>query len=246
MKKAVFSLALPLALTVSGFSAQAVQAQISPAQLAQQNILVSLSVRHATVSTALQTLFQQARIHNYVIDAQADGRINANFHEMPLALALRKVLSASVTPLMVDIEEGVYHVRVSFLDQTDLTGQMRFYKIGINHYDAGMLARLIAHQNGLVDVPPNFVVTANLAAAAVTTSQPTNTPVVPGTPGSPPSAPYSVAPMPSLVPQAEMPEGVKRIFALQSDNSLVIEATPKGFASLTDLQLASEGYEPVF
>jgi hypothetical protein len=226
-----------------------VQAQISPAQLAQQNILVSLSVRHATVSTALQTLFQQARIHNYVIDAQADGRINANFREVPFAIALRKVLFASTTPLMVDLEEGVYHVRVSFLDPTDLTGQMRFYKIGINHYDAGMLARLIAHPNGLVDVPPNFVVTTN--AAAATPTAPKNTPAVPGAPASPPAAPYSampysVAPVPSLVPQTEMPEGVKRIFALQSDNSLVIEATPKGFASLTDLQLASEGYEPVF
>ena len=246
MKKAVLSLALPLALTVSGFFAQAVQAQISPAQLAQQNILVSLSVRRVTVSAALQTLFQQARIHNYVIDAQADGRINANFRDVPFAIALRKVLFASTTPLMVDLEEGVYHVRVSFLDPTDLTGQMRFYKIGINHYDAGMLARLIAHQNGLVDVPPNFVVTVNSAAAATPLPPATNTLAVPGTPGNSPAVPYSVAPMPSLVPQTEMPEGVKRIFALQSDNSLVIEATPKGFASLTDLRLASEGYEPVF
>ena len=39
--------------------------------------------------------------------------------------------------------------------------------------------------------------------------------------------------VPQKVAPNVLPEGVQRIFVLESDNSLVIEATPEGLASLT-------------
>ena len=78
----------------------------------------------------------------------------------------------------------------------------RFTKIRIKHYDAGMIADLITRPDGIIVVPPNFVVPA-------------------GTMVPPKAAPNVLT------------EGVRRIFVLESDNSLVIEATPEGLASLT-------------
>ena len=78
----------------------------------------------------------------------------------------------------------------------------RFTKIRIRHYDAGMIADLITRPDGIIVVPPNFVVPAGAMV--------------------PPKAAPNV-----------LPEGVRRIFVLESDNSLVIEATPEGLASLT-------------
>lgn len=49
--------------------------------------------------------------------------------------------------------------------------------------------------------------------------------------------PNFVVPAGATTPQKAapnlLPEGVRRIFVLESDNSLVIEATPEGLASLT-------------
>ena len=39
-----------------------------------------------------------------------------------------------------------------------------------------------------------------------------------------------------------LPPGVKRIFILESDNSLVVEATAQGYENLTDERLLSGGY----
>ena len=80
----------------------------------------------------------------------------------------------------------------------------QFTKIRIKHYDAGMIADLITRPDGIIAVPPNFVVPAGMAA--------------------PQKAPATAN---------VLPEGVRRIFVLESDNSLVIEATPEGLASLT-------------
>jgi hypothetical protein len=81
-------------------------------------------------------------------------------------------------------------------------GGYQFTKIRIKHYDAGAIADLITRPDGIIIVPPNFV----LPAGAMVPQK--------------------------VVPNA-LPEGVRRIFVLESDNSLVIEATPEGLASLT-------------
>ncbi len=100
------------------------------------------------------------------------------------------------------------------------TGSSRyqFTKIRIKHYDAGVIADLITRPDGIIAVPPNFVVPAGTAApqkAAPTAAANPNTALSPNTTAN------------------VMPEGVRRIFVLESDNSLVIEATPEGLASLT-------------
>jgi len=84
-------------------------------------------------------------------------------------------------------------------------GQYQFTKIRIQHYDAGVIADLITRPAGIIAVPPNFVIPASVGAAVI-----------------PPKAAPNV-----------LPEGVRRIFVLESDNSLVIEATPDGLASLS-------------
>lgn len=77
-------------------------------------------------------------------------------------------------------------------------------KIGIQHYDAGVIADLITRPNGIIVVPPNFVVPAN---------------------PQPQANPAQAAP--AVAPLRVLPPGVTRIFILQSDNSLVFE-TDKG------------------
>ena len=127
----------------------------------------------------------------------------------------------------------MYHVRLRQPGMGDDLGEMRFYKISLKYYDALMIARLATHRDGLIEVPPNYPVSATSAAPSPVSAS------VPAVPGSPATEHFSAS------PETGLPDGVKRIFALQSDNSLVIEATPKGFAELTDLPLASEGYEVV-
>ena len=242
--KTIFSLTLPVIMLCAGLSVPEASAQV-----VSETVPVSLYVERAPISSVLRTLFQEAGIHNYRIDDVAGGRVTADFRDVPFVLAMRQVLSAAKPPLTVEAEDGVYHVRVRLTIPSELTGETRFYKIGIKHYDAGRTARLLAHRDGLIDVPPNYVVTANSASPAVHTVPPTNQPATAG--GAPvtasgldPRNPGSSVAAP--VEETVLPKGVKRIFALQSDNSLVIEATPKGFHDLTDLQLASEGYDLVY
>ena len=94
------------------------------------------------------------------------------------------------------------------------TDRYQFTKIRINHYDAGMIAYLITRPDGIIVVPPNFVVPVGTTAPQK---------------AAPSAAPNTTLSTASTV----LPEGVRRIFVLESDNSLVIEATPEGLASLT-------------
>ncbi len=109
-----------------------------------------------------------------------------------------------------------------------------FTKIGIRHYDAGVMADLATRPSGIIVVPPNFVVPANSgpsfgsAAPAITTV------------GGPPIAvtpPSTAGGVPAVAPAATnvLPDGVRRIFVLESDNSLVIEGTPEAAQALGDL-----------
>ena len=75
---------------------------------------------------------------------------------------------------------------------------MHFTKIQVQHYDAGVMAGLITQPDGIIVVPPNFVISAakQSAASAVTTVKPV------------------------------LPQGIQRIYVLESDNSVVIQTAP--------------------
>jgi hypothetical protein len=109
-----------------------------------------------------------------------------------------------------------------------------FTKIGIRHYDAGVMADLATRPSGIIVVPPNYVIPAGagpafgLAAPAVTTvgrPLPSAASVLPG----------GVPTAPVVAGTNVLPEGVRRIFVLESDNSLVIEGTPEAAQALGDL-----------
>ncbi len=120
-------------------------------------------------------------------------------------------------------------------------GPSVFTKIGIRHYDAGVMADLATRPSGIIVVPPNFVIPAGtgpssaLAAPAVTTvGGPPVSPVVPAAFGGVPIA----APAGTNV----LPDGVRRIFVLESDNSLVIEGTPDGAQALEGIIEGTAGH----
>lgn len=105
-----------------------------------------------------------------------------------------------------------------------------FYKVGIRHYDAGMMADLITRQDGIILVPPNFVIPANPSAPGML-APPTVTTMASPPPGPAATAPTGQTPPvagPAAAPAAAnaLPPGIKRIFVLESDNSLVFEADP--------------------
>ena len=86
----------------------------------------------------------------------------------------------------------------------------QFYKIGVQHYDAGVMADLVTRQDAIVVVPPNFVLVDSGPAFGLL--------------GRP--APAAVPPANNPMPNNRLPDGVQRIYALRADNSLVIETTP--------------------
>lgn len=111
-----------------------------------------------------------------------------------------------------------------------------FTKIGIRHYDAGVMADLATRPSGIIVVPPNFVIPAGggpsslLASPVVTTIGGLAAPSPFAAVGAAPSAPVA-APATANV----LPAGVRRIFVLEGDNSLVIEGTPEAAQSLREL-----------
>ncbi len=127
----------------------------------------------------------------------------------------------------------------------DAEGQDRFYRIGVKHYDAGMMADLATRPDGIIEVPPNFVIPAGSAASAagMSPAAPAVTTVSPRSAFGPAGGlntpvPFGATPAvtgPQAAPAAAnnvLPDGVRRIYARESDNSLVIEATPSGLARL--------------
>ncbi len=102
----------------------------------------------------------------------------------------------------------------------------QFYKIGVQHYDAGMMADLVTRQDAIVVVPPNFVI-ADGGLAPVLSGGPVVTTI--GGPNNRPvpgPAPAAAPPVNNPMANNRLPDGVQRIYALRADNSLVIEITP--------------------
>ncbi len=165
------------ALTVSAVQAQADRS-------------VTLNVSQQSVQTALRTLFADAGIRNFVIDADVQGNVNLSLSDVPYSVALKQALGAVSPPLTAEMQDGVTHIRVKPPTQArSLSASHQiiaivqgnpllpdvvpaavnvpkdgFTEIGVKHYDAGMMADLATRPGGLIDVPPNFVIPANSGA----------------------------------------------------------------------------------
>lgn len=195
------------ALTVSAVQAQADRS-------------VTLNVSQQSAQTALRTLFADAGIRNFVIDADVQGNVNLSLSDVPYSVALKQALGAVSPPLTAQMQDGVTHIRVKPPASPEPVSSHQiiaivqgnpllpdvvpaavnvpkdgFQTIGVKHYDAGMMADLATRPGGLIDVPPNFVIPANSGAS------------------KPPGAAANNV----------LPDGVKRIYARESDNVLVIE-----------------------
>ena len=225
---------------------------------------VSVSAVNAPVATVLRSLFHGAGVR-FVIDESVQGNVNADLSAVPFPVALKQVLGSVAPPLAFSVENGVYHVQVRQMVQAggppggraatgaldipfviagdtpepDSAGLLHLYKIGIKHYDPGVIAELLTHLTGIVEVPPNFVIPSGANAPSGITG-PTVTTVRPPS-ASGPAVPFggtSALTGPQSAPVAAnnaLPDGVKRIFVRHSDNSLVIEATPDGMARIAPL-----------
>ncbi len=251
MNKSVFSLLVPALLAAAGLAARA--------QTGVQAKPVTLSVSHAPVRTVLKLLFTSAGIHDFVIAPDVPGEAGVgslSLTGVPFPVALKQVLGAVSPPLAADLQDGVYHVRASssveiladFPAPMEDAGQNRFYKIGVKHYDAGMLADAMTRRGGIILLPPNFVIPANSAAPTALNRLTVTTTGGPSGPGMPVPGVNGPPTGPAAGGQAGnvLPPGVKRIFVLESDNSLVVEATPDGIDNLTGSRLLSGGYTQVY
>lgn len=252
MNKSLFSLLLPAFLAGAGLAARA--------QTGAEAKPVTLNVSQVSVQTALKMLFTSAGIRKFVLDPDVPGTANVgslSLSGVPFSAALKQVLGSVSPPLVAELRDGVYHIQAGASAPLDAetpaafpapaqdTGPSSFYKIGVKHYDAGMIADAMTRRDGIILLPPNFVIPANPAALGTLASP---TVITPGAPrGLGPSVPSGSAPQPGPLAAANvLPPGVKRIFVLESDNSLVIEATPQGYNTLTGEGLLSRGYTQVY
>lgn len=230
MKVSLYSLLLPALL-----GGAALVPAAANAQPAGDAATVSLDVTNVPVPTALRTLFKAADIRNFTIDADVQGMVNASLKDVPFPLALKQVLSLANQPLAADVQDGIYHVHLKprlpdapaaskgagvSADTPGDAAQSQVYKTGINHYDARVMADLITRRSGIILVPSGLVMPGNLGAA--------NANMGAGGTFGPGVTPNGIVPANGPVPQSPvgsnlLPDGIKRIFALQSDNSLVIE-----------------------
>jgi len=249
MNKTLFSLLIPAFLVGAGLAARA--------QTVAESKTVTLNVAQVSVQAALKALFAGAGVKNFVIDPDVPAGVGVgilSFNGVPFSVALSQVLSSTNPPLVSELRDGVYHIRtqsssptesearLAQLTQAQDAGQTAFYKIGIKHYDAGVIVDAMTRQGGIILLPPNFVIPAN-AAAPGALAPPTATMLGSQRPQSL-VAPTGVAP--GLMAANVLPPGVKRIFILESDNSLVIEATPQGYDNLTGERLLAGGYTQVY
>lgn len=248
MNKTFFSLLIPAFLVGAGLAARA--------QTGTESRPVTLNVSQVSVQAALKVLFAGAGIKNFVVDPDVPAGVGVgtlSLNGVPFSVALSQVLSSTNPPLVSEMRDGVYHIRtqpsspteaearLAQLTQAQDAGQTAFYKIGIKHYDAGVIADAMTRQRGIILLPPNFVIAAN-AAAPGAPAPPTTTTLGPQRP----QAPMALAGVaPGLMATNVLPPGVKRIFILESDNSLVIEATPQGYDNLTGERLLAGGYTQV-
>ena len=247
MRKTILSLLVPALLAGGGLSARA--------QTGVEAKPISFSVSQVPVQNALRTLFAKAGVRS-VIAPDVQGTVNLSLDGVPFSVALKQVLGSVSPPLTAELQAGVYHVQggaqasleatpAAFPAPAEDAGQDNFYKIGIKHYDAGVIADAMTRRGGIILLPPNFVIPANsgvpgaLAPPAVTTL---GRPLAPGLPAAGANAPQGGP----LTANNVLPPGVKRIFVLESDNSLVVEATPQGYDNLTGDRLLTGGYTQVY
>lgn len=236
MKISFYSLLLPALL--GGAALLPTAANALPAGDAAT---VSLDMTNVPIPAALRTLFKDAGIRNFTIDTDVQGMVNASLKEVPFPLALKQVMALATQPLVADVQDGVYHVRLkprladspSAFKAADVSAgpaadaeQSQIYKTGINHYDARVMADLITRKDGIILVPSNLVMLGSAAPAALGGPNVTTVGGGPFGPGLPATAPTN-GPLPGSqtgpVTNNVLPDGIKRIFALQSDNSLVFE-----------------------
>lgn len=252
MKKSVFSLLIPTLLAGGALAARA-QTGVEPKP-------VTLNVSQVSVQTALKLLFSSVGLRSFVIDADVRnaGSVGSlSLSEVPFSVALKQVLGAVTPPLVADLRDGVYHVHTAasaaldaeapaaFPASAEDAGQSSFYKIGVKHYDAGMIADALTRRGGIIPVPPNFVIPSAFGGQGAPTGPVVTTVGAQRTPM--PAAPVGLTPQAGPQVSANvLPPGVKRIFILESDNSLVIEATPQGYDNLIGERLLSGGYTQVY
>lgn len=247
MNRFILPLLVPALLVGAGLAARA--------QSASESKPVTLNVSQVSVQAALKALFAGAGVRSFVIDPDVPAGAGVgilNLNGVPFSVALKQVLAAVSPPLVAELRDGVYHVqtrpseseaRVDLLLQAQDTGPSSFYKVGIKHYDAGVIADAMTRRGGIILLPPNFVIPANGAALGAL-APPTVT--TPGLPRGQSFAAPAAGVLPGQAAANVLPPGVKRIFVLESDNSLVIEATPQGYDDLTGARLLSGGYTQVY
>ena len=199
------SLEILCALAAAAACTSAAQAQAPlavPTPPAASTALVTLNARQAPVAEALRTLFAGGGVRNFVIDPDVQGRVNLRLSGVPFSVALKQVLGAVTPALAADVEDGITHVRVA---------PASYAEVRLRHYDAAQMAGLITRPDGIIDVPPNFVFAANAAPPGPAAPVPAG----PGQPAGVRPATRGAATV--------LPDGISRIFALQSNNSLVLE-----------------------
>lgn len=252
MNKVIFSVLLPVFLAGGGLAVRAqTDADFKP---------VTLNVSQVPVQTALKLLFTSAGIKNFVIapNVRDAGNVGSlSLSGVSFSVALKQVLESVNPPLVAELRGGIYHIQAEasapvdpepgprFLPPVQDAGQNRFYKVGMRHYDAGMIADALTRPGGIILLPPNFVIPSVFGALTGPAAPNVTTVGAPRNPGL--AAPAGNPPQGGPLASANiLPPGVKRIFVLASDNSLVIEATPKGYDNLTGESLLSGGYTQVY
>ncbi len=250
MNRSIFSLLVPVLLAGGGLAARA--------QTGADSKPVTLNVSQVPIQTVLKTLFNGAGVRSFVIDADVPRTAlvgSISLSGVPFSVALKQVLGAVSPPLVAELQDGIYHVRTSASAPPDFgpqagfppadAGQNNIYKIRIRHYDAGMIADALTRRGGIIQLPPNFVIPSSASVAGGPTGP--NITTVGAAAGQPPAAPNGGGLQNGTATGANvLPPGVKRIFILASDNSLVVEATAQGYENLTDERLLSGGYTPVY
>jgi hypothetical protein len=140
---------------------------------------ISINMQNTPIQAVLKALFNSVGA-NYSIDSDVQGNVNITMNNVGFLAALRSILHATNPPLTYDYTDGVYHIRVKKQEvvtnpntpgtgepsnpntpgspTTASTGDKRFYKLPIDHYDVLEMARLIATAGQpTVDVVPSSI-----------------------------------------------------------------------------------------
>jgi hypothetical protein len=193
--------------------------------------VVNVSLSDVPLSVALKQVLGAANpplsydIQDGVYHVRAQA---SKFVDEAGAVSPQRLVRLPITPASGADDYRILGLQDGESEPNDLS-QDHFTKIGIKHYDPITMADLITREGGIIVVPPNFVTPAGSGSGASAT--PTVT-TVPSGPASGAASPFGSRPTGSqAAPSAAknvLPEGIKRIYALESDNSLVIESSGTG------------------